>query len=398
MDNFELSEERLHARQMQFLGNGSPDDWHRYAGDHNWDEPLDVLFWIVSQPDCDRATAIMTFWQGCPTGYDYETEDEPMGEDVYAVAPLLRYISERFNTTGYPRAEISYDFQRDHGLDMEEYASVYKEGRLRDIEELIDRQKGIENPKVKLHPDLKLLSIAGRDVGGHGDNSEYYDLFPYDLDDDDGESGDTGATSRLSPHDSVENAPQNGLTSDASVEASARIRAVRHQANANAYVASNAKNADQSTDTSRKPVMPRTTAGTKDAWVEAVGLFGGMFVFGAATAYSAKFAFSTTTSPLFWVAAIAAIVYALFLALSNLRTLQLAAKEQDSQLSSRWITITTTIAVLVGIAIGRGMATRLLEPAVTLLTRFGLAAIAIAALVATTFALASILTRPRAFR
>jgi Domain of unknown function (DUF4274) len=398
MDSFELSIERLHARQMQFLGNASPDDWHRYANDHNWDERLDGLFWIVSQPDCDRATAILTFWKGCPTGYDYETEDAPMGDDVYAVAPLLRYISERFNTTGYPRAEISYDFRRDHGLNMEEYASADKEDRLRDIEELIDRQKDIENPKVKLHPDMKLLSIAGRKVGGYGDNREFYDLFPDDLDDDGAESGDAVATSRLSPQDSAEDAPQNGLTSDASVEASARIRAIRHQANANVYVASNAKNADQSTDTSRNPVMPRTMAGMKDAWGEAVGLFAGMFGFGAAIAFSAKFAFLNTASPLFWVAAIAAIAYCLHFALSNLRTLLLAAKEQDLQLSSSWITITTTIAVLVGIAIGRGCATRLLEPAVTPLTRFGLAAVAVVALVATTFALARILIRPKAFR
>lgn len=243
MDSFEWSVERLHARQMQFLKNASPDDWHRYAWHHNWDERLDGLFWIVSQPDCDRATAMMTFWKGCPTGYDYEEDDEPMGDDVYAVAPMLRYISERFHTTGYPRAEISYDFLVDHGCGLStEYNSMVKAGRLRDIEELIDRQKGIDNPKDKLHSDLKLLSIPGRRIGGYGENSDFHDLFPNDRDDKNSESGDAATTSDPSQKGAAKDGQQTHLTSDASLEASARIRAIRHEINLRAESGSDAKN------------------------------------------------------------------------------------------------------------------------------------------------------------
>jgi Domain of unknown function (DUF4274) len=242
MDSFELSIERLHARQMQFLKDASPDDWHRYAWHHNWDERLDGLFWIVSQPDCDRATAMMTFWKGFPTGYDYEEDDEPLGDDVYAVAPMLRYISERFNTAGYRRAEISYDFLKDHGGGLStEYNSIAKAGRLRDIEELIDRQKEIDNPKVKLHSDLRLLSIPGRKVGGYADNSDFYDLFPDDRDDEDTDSGDAATTSEPSQKGAAKDEQQMHLTSDASVEASARIRAIRHQTDVKTDSGSDAK-------------------------------------------------------------------------------------------------------------------------------------------------------------
>jgi hypothetical protein len=163
----ELNEEIVHQRKMALLRNGSPDDWHRYADDHNWDLQLDGLYWIVSQPQCDRATATLIFWKGEPTGYDFEDYEGEMGEDVFAVEPLLKLIAERFNTTGYPRAEIAYDFLEAAGASADyEYAPMIKAGRLRDFEELADRG---------LHPDLMVLNLPGRKVGGFADNHEFHD-------------------------------------------------------------------------------------------------------------------------------------------------------------------------------------------------------------------------------
>lgn len=229
MDSFELSLERLNARQMNFLQNASPDDWHRYAWHHNWDERLDGLFWIVSQPQCDRATALLIFWKGEPTGYDYEIEEERMGEDIYAVAPMLRHIAERFNTTGFSRSEIAYDFQKDHGLNMPEHEAAYRSGRMRDIEELIGRQKSLIDPNLKLHPDMKLLHIPGRKVGGYDDESDFYDLFPEDLDDQGSGNGSAVATSQ--PNDKELDKPEsrNDVNVSSEADASARIRAIRRQ-------------------------------------------------------------------------------------------------------------------------------------------------------------------------
>jgi hypothetical protein len=182
-DDFEAKLERLHARQMAFLQNSPPDDWHRYAFYHNWNERLDGLYWIVSQPQCDRATAILIFWKGEPTGYDYEEEEERMGDDVYAVAPMLRYISERFNTAGYPRAEIAYDFLEAAGHDAgSDYAAMIEAGRLRDFDSLVEAHKNLADPRVKLHADMKVLRLPGRKVAGYGDTSDFYDRFPEDMD------------------------------------------------------------------------------------------------------------------------------------------------------------------------------------------------------------------------
>lgn len=90
LDDFDRQQEELFQRQMAFLAVRSPDDWHRYADNLNWDDRLDGLYWIVSQPDCDKATAVMTFWKGEPTGYDWQDCDEPMGENEFAVAPMLK--------------------------------------------------------------------------------------------------------------------------------------------------------------------------------------------------------------------------------------------------------------------------------------------------------------------
>ncbi|KUR70458.1 hypothetical protein AQZ52_16725 [Novosphingobium fuchskuhlense] len=171
------SDDEYRASLITYLKNASPDVWHRYALNHNWDDRLDGLYWIVSQPECDKATALLIFWKGCPTGYDYETEEAQMGEDVYAVAPMLRYISERFNTTGYIRSEIAYDFLEDHGLNDPAFKAINEAGRHSDLEELVERQKGVADPRVKLHPELKLLRIAGRRVAGHDDDFDFRDLF-----------------------------------------------------------------------------------------------------------------------------------------------------------------------------------------------------------------------------
>lgn len=178
LDDFEREQEALFQRQMAFLAGRTPDDWHRYASNLNWGDRLDGLFWIVNQPDCDKATAVMIFWAGEPTGYDWQEESEPMGADEYAVAPMLKYIVQRFNAGGYPRSEIAYDFRADHGRNLAAFADADRAGRVRDIAELVERQAELNDPSIRLHPDLMALTIPGRRVGGYADHAEFYDLFP----------------------------------------------------------------------------------------------------------------------------------------------------------------------------------------------------------------------------
>ncbi|GAA4027607.1 hypothetical protein GCM10022281_02860 [Sphingomonas rosea] len=157
IDDGHYDEDAEQAAIMAALQTAGPDDWHAFAAGFNWGEPLGPLCWIVQQPDCDRATAHLIFWAGEPTGYEWQDEEEPLGADPYAVAPLLRFINDRFHGRGFPRAELGYDCLADHGIDMPEYFATCEEGRRRDIAEL---EASLSAPG--LHPLLKELRFSGR--------------------------------------------------------------------------------------------------------------------------------------------------------------------------------------------------------------------------------------------
>ena len=51
---------------IEWLRQQGPDEWHRTATTWNWDSGNEVLLWIVTQPECDRGTALDVFWKGSP--------------------------------------------------------------------------------------------------------------------------------------------------------------------------------------------------------------------------------------------------------------------------------------------------------------------------------------------
>jgi hypothetical protein len=43
-----------------------PDGWHHFVFHHNWDHGLDPLLWVIRQPACDKATALLAFYMSRP--------------------------------------------------------------------------------------------------------------------------------------------------------------------------------------------------------------------------------------------------------------------------------------------------------------------------------------------
>jgi Domain of unknown function (DUF4274) len=165
MTDIEQFDDLLLAQQIEVLEKASPDDWHCVAATYNWDDDLRVLYWIVSQPECDKATALCVFWNGEPTGYDFENDTQIMGQDPYAVEPMLKYIVQRFNTTGYSRSEIIFDTVTSRGLsNLSAYASLRRDGIQEDFDELVDRQKDMANRTVKIHPDMGVFPTSGHKI------------------------------------------------------------------------------------------------------------------------------------------------------------------------------------------------------------------------------------------
>ena len=95
---------------VAWLKTRSPDDWHQVAIDWNWDAGLDVLAWIASQPECDRATAQHLILNG---GADYfvrfADRDALMAQAPWNVEPfdLLLPTITRWNAGFYQRSEIA---------------------------------------------------------------------------------------------------------------------------------------------------------------------------------------------------------------------------------------------------------------------------------------------------
>lgn len=94
--------------RIDWLAEATPEQWHRFALGFNWDDPLEPLFWIVRQDDCDMATALTIFWRSLP-GWDIMKLAN--GEKVYdrEEAPLIEYIAKRIGRKGFQRRKIAWD-------------------------------------------------------------------------------------------------------------------------------------------------------------------------------------------------------------------------------------------------------------------------------------------------
>lgn len=87
----------------------NPDLWHHILYGMNYDSPsaLDYIQWIVSQPDCDVATAAAALIHCQCWHYVYQSPDE----HAYADARQLLIASEvchRSENAGYSRARIGW--------------------------------------------------------------------------------------------------------------------------------------------------------------------------------------------------------------------------------------------------------------------------------------------------
>lgn len=156
-----MSEEVLSSDPViAWLEKASPDDWHRVALDHNWDEGVETLSWIVHRPDCDIATALDIFWKGQPAWYPLLAVKEGRDEADDPTWTMLKFIGARINASGYQRSRIAFDATP---------------GLRQDYEELAGYLDQMPNPPFRAHPDM-LRSRRGREVVNDAD---FYRRYPF---------------------------------------------------------------------------------------------------------------------------------------------------------------------------------------------------------------------------
>lgn len=90
---------------IDWLTGRSPDARHAIAQDLNFDFAEDVFEWILTQPDCDLATAASYFWRAESLG---RLEDPAFFRDENLA---LKRLVERVNAGFYSRSEIFYGGQ-----------------------------------------------------------------------------------------------------------------------------------------------------------------------------------------------------------------------------------------------------------------------------------------------
>lgn len=101
--------DRVTATNLRVVYPG-PDDWHRIALFGNWDF-IEHSAWreIVTQPDCDRATALAIFWKASPEYYAEFANRAAVPAVNLDDYDLIILIRDRWQAGAYTRAELAFD-------------------------------------------------------------------------------------------------------------------------------------------------------------------------------------------------------------------------------------------------------------------------------------------------
>lgn len=92
------------------LRSATPDEWHSFATQWNWDNGLAPLIWIIKQHDCDRATVTHIYWGLDPeyfAGYGWKKPESGYWDEL-SYATILD-IQDRWERDLYHRSEIHWE-------------------------------------------------------------------------------------------------------------------------------------------------------------------------------------------------------------------------------------------------------------------------------------------------
>jgi Domain of unknown function (DUF4274) len=99
----------------------SSDEWHGMAADWNWDAGFDILGWMISQPECNRATALLIFERAAP--HDFFSKWPGVREryltNEKGTYYLCREIIGRWKAGFYTRSEVKLGEEDASSFDQE---------------------------------------------------------------------------------------------------------------------------------------------------------------------------------------------------------------------------------------------------------------------------------------
>jgi len=97
----------------------SSTELHYLVDIYNWDDGIEILFWIINSDKCDKATALMIFWRSCPDYYLEKPENEL---EVYEkeISQLLKTIIESFKSNKFKKSLFNYNPQEDFEIEQDQ--------------------------------------------------------------------------------------------------------------------------------------------------------------------------------------------------------------------------------------------------------------------------------------
>jgi hypothetical protein len=104
---------RLAAEAHWLQHDSKPGEWHRYVHDHNWDFGEDPLLWIIRQPGCEKATALLAFYMSRPGQLlDHAFDASKMELWEHSAFDLIVEIRDRFLAGAFTASTIAFDAER----------------------------------------------------------------------------------------------------------------------------------------------------------------------------------------------------------------------------------------------------------------------------------------------
>jgi hypothetical protein len=99
-----------HRLLIEWLERHGPDEWHSVGRSWNWDNGFDVLIWIATQPQCDKATAQNFFLMSSPEYFlKFPTREDVQREASHGVGnfDFTMLVVKRWNDGCYKRSEFA---------------------------------------------------------------------------------------------------------------------------------------------------------------------------------------------------------------------------------------------------------------------------------------------------
>ncbi len=128
-DNFiELSFEKEKKADLESFKKLTSIELFYLADVYNWDDGVEILFWIIDSDKCDKGTASLIFWRAEPDFY-IERTSETIPSYEKDVFELLKKIVLKFNKSSFSHNKFCFDPQTkikniDWNKDYQEWGKI----------------------------------------------------------------------------------------------------------------------------------------------------------------------------------------------------------------------------------------------------------------------------------